>query len=101
MEVCYTATDAARGETKREVETFDAVVNSTTLGALQAIDLTELSLPRSTETAIRSINYSGATKIAVKFRTPWWAVKIQTRGTAFEFDIKGGTAKTDMPIRNW
>lgn len=36
---------------------YDAVINSTTLAALQKIDLTDLDLSYATKTAIRSLHY--------------------------------------------
>ena len=104
MKVGYNDTNLKEEGTKLQHELFDAVISSTTLGALQTMDLTELNLPYSTQIAIRSINYSGATKVAIKFKTAWWAIKIMTRegaGVTFDFRIEGGIGKTDLPIRNW
>ena len=71
---------------------YASIVNTTTLAALQKMDLLGLKLPYTTKTAIRSLRYDPSTKIAIKFKTPWWIEK---------FGIKGGLGKTDMPLRTW
>jgi monoamine oxidase len=71
---------------------YAAVINTTTLGALQKIDLTGMELPYGMKSAIRILRYDTSTKVGIKFKTMWWKEK--------EFDITlGGVAKTDLPIR--
>lgn len=75
-----------------ETRSYSAVINTTTLGALQKIDLTGMELPYGMKTAIRVLRYDTSTKVGIRFKTVWWKNK--------EFDISlGGVAKTDLPIR--
>lgn len=43
--------------TETEVRSYAAVINSTTLAALQKMDLTDMDLPYGMKTAIRSLRY--------------------------------------------
>ena len=71
---------------------YAAVINTTTLGALQKIDLTGMELPYGMKSAIRVLRYDTSTKVGIKFKTMWWKEK--------RFNIiQGGVAKTDLPIR--
>ncbi|ROV86981.1 hypothetical protein VSDG_10088 [Cytospora chrysosperma] len=73
-------------------EDYFAVFNSTTLGALQRMDLQNAGLSWGTKQAIRSLNYGASCKVAIKFKTPWWQVA--------PFSInKGGLSKTDLTLR--
>ncbi|KAL6703450.1 hypothetical protein ACN47E_009624 [Coniothyrium glycines] len=71
--------------------TYSAVFNSTTLGALGRIELNKLGSDQQ-RTAIRSLAYDSAAKVAIKFKTAWWI----TKGG---MDKLGGISGTDMPIR--
>jgi hypothetical protein len=67
------------------------VFNSTTLGALGRIELNGLGSDDQI-TAIRSLAYDSAAKIAIKFKTAWWIEK----GGMNKFS---GISGTDLPIR--
>ena len=54
------------------------------------MDLQGLGLPDKTLTAIRSLSYDRATKVAIRFSKPWWNPKSK--------DIYGGISSTDLPI---
>ena len=56
---------------KDEREYF-AVFNSTTLGALQKMDLSKASLLYGTKQAIRSLNYGASCKVGIQFKEMWW-----------------------------
>ena len=72
---------------------YSAVINSTTLAALQKMDLTDLDLPYAMKASIRSLRYDSSTKVGMKFKKQWWNT---------EFGIKkAGLGKTDMPLRIW
>jgi monoamine oxidase len=74
---------------KRE---YFTVFNSTTLGALQQMDLTQAKLLYGTKQAIRSLAYGASCKVGMKFQTPWWMLP--------PHNIKqGGMGKTDLPLR--
>ncbi|KAM0438445.1 hypothetical protein ACHAPT_001194 [Fusarium lateritium] len=76
---------------KTEKDYF-AVFNSTTLGALQRMDLKDAGLLWGTKQAIRSLGYGASCKVAIKFKTAWWQQD--------PFNIKkGGIARTDLPLR--
>ncbi|KAJ4135117.1 hypothetical protein NW768_004734 [Fusarium equiseti] len=75
----------------KEKEYF-AIFNSTTLGALQRMDLKDAGLLWGTKQAIRALGYGASCKVAIKFETPWW------QNDPFKIN-KGGIAHTDLPIR--
>ncbi|KAK1709858.1 L-amino acid oxidase [Colletotrichum lupini] len=68
------------------------VISTVPLGALQAINMTELELNYFENHAIRSLNYDPSTKIGFKFKTRWW----ENLATG---PFKGGQSFTDLPIR--
>ncbi|KAM5341884.1 hypothetical protein ACJ41O_014915 [Fusarium nematophilum] len=71
---------------------YFAVFNSTTLGALQRMDLKDAGLLWGTKQAIRALGYGASCKVAIKFKTAWWQQD--------PFNIKrGGIARTDLPLR--
>ncbi|KUI72131.1 hypothetical protein VM1G_07655 [Cytospora mali] len=73
-------------------EDYLAVFNSTTLGALQRMDLKDAGLLWGTKQAIRNLGYDASSKVAIKFKTPWWQLA--------PFSInKGGVSRTDLPLR--
>lgn len=73
-------------------KSYAAVFNSTTLGAMQRMDLTGAGLNLGTKQAIRTLNYGASCKVGVRFSKAWWMLH--------PLDIKGGQGKTDLPIRN-
>ncbi|KAI1340966.1 hypothetical protein F5Y15DRAFT_414687 [Xylariaceae sp. FL0016] len=84
-----------RGEDR--ARQYDTVFNTTTFGAMQKMDLTDLKLPYAMKAAIRSLRYDSSTKVAIQFDKPWWIQSNDVRGG---FDkIRGGLGKTDMPLR--
>lgn len=76
---------------KRAVE-YDMVFNTTALGPLQQMDLEGLALPDNVLTGIRSLSYDRATKVAIRFSSPWWKVN----GVV----LKGGISQSDLSISN-
>ncbi|MCJ1470056.1 hypothetical protein MMC07_008701 [Pseudocyphellaria aurata] len=70
---------------------YAAVFNSTTLGAMQRMDLTGAKLNLGTKQAIRTLNYGASCKVGIRFSKAWW---IQS-----PYNIRGGLAQTDLPIR--
>ena len=78
-------------ERKVETRQYFAVFNSTTLAALQRMDLKNAKLTFGTKQAIRSLGYGASCKVAIRFSYPWWITKF---GIA-----KGGVGSTDLPIR--
>ncbi|KAJ4377537.1 hypothetical protein N0V83_000362 [Neocucurbitaria cava] len=75
-----------------ETRVYSAVINTTTLGALQKIDLTGMELPYGMKSAIRILRYDTSTKVGIKFKEMWW------KKPGFDITL-GGVAKTDLPIR--
>ena len=78
---------------------YSAVFNTTTMGCLGRMDLSGLKLPLGESldqdpiTAIRTLAYDRATKVAIKFDKPWWT-------TSTPAIINGGVSSTDLPISN-
>ncbi|KUI62780.1 hypothetical protein VP1G_09904 [Cytospora mali] len=86
LKISQTKTKATR------TEDYLAVFNSTTLGALQRMDLKDAGLLWGTKQAIRNLGYDASSKVAIKFKTPWWQLA--------PFSInKGGVSRTDLPLR--
>ncbi|EOD46897.1 putative l-amino acid oxidase protein [Neofusicoccum parvum UCRNP2] len=79
-------------ESQLETRDYFAVFNSTTLGALQRMDLTEAGLRYGTKQAIRSLGYGASCKVGIKFKSPWW------EHAPYNIN-KGGMGKTDLPLR--
>ena len=73
-------------------EDYHAVFNSTTLGALQKMNLKDAGLLWGTKQAIRSLGYGASCKVAIKFSRPWWQLG------PFNIDL-GGVSRTDLPLR--
>lgn len=71
---------------------FDTVFTTTTLAALQRMDLSEAGLHPGQRRAIDSLHYDGATKIAIRFTHAWWQ---GPHGSLY----RGGEARTDLPLR--
>lgn len=74
---------------------YDMVFNTTAMGPLQQMDLQGLGLADNILTAIRSLSYDRATKVAIRFKTPWWADVLATKGQPY-----GGVSNSDLPISN-
>jgi hypothetical protein len=82
---------------KSDKQHYSAVINTTTLGALQKMDLTGMALPYGMKTAIRVLHYDTSTKVGIKFKKMWWKDQ-----EFMENPINlGGVAKTDMSLRVW
>ncbi|KAM9973717.1 hypothetical protein ACTFIW_010840 [Dictyostelium discoideum] len=75
---------------------FKHVISTTTLSALQRIDTSDLNLSLKQRLGIRSIHYSVAIKVAIKFKYRWWEDYQFMNGKP----IKGGRSSTDLPIRS-
>lgn len=75
-----------------EERKYFAVFNSTTLGALQRMDLTQADLNYGTKQAIRSLGYGASCKVGMKFKTAWWMKEPLNIN-------RGGIGKTDLPLR--
>ena len=71
---------------------YASVINTTTLAALQKMDLTGMEFHYRLKAAIRSLHYDTSSKVGMKFSYPWW---IKDKG------VYGGLGKTDMPLRVW
>ncbi|KAJ4403097.1 hypothetical protein N0V85_005169 [Neurospora sp. IMI 360204] len=66
---------------------YSAVFSTTAMAPLRRIDIEGLHLPDKILTGIRSLSYDRATKVAIKFASPWWT-------------LVGGVSSTDLPISN-
>jgi len=86
------------GVYKSTKQRYSAVINTTTLGALQKMDLTDMALPYGMKTAIRVLHYETSTKVGIKFKKMWW--KDEEIMDKNPIDC-GGVAKTDMSLRVW
>lgn len=69
---------------------YAAVFSTTTFGSLQRIDVQGLGLLLDNLCGIRALGYDYATKVAIKFKNPWWQGLIP----------KGGVSSTDLCISN-
>lgn len=70
---------------------YHMVFNTTPMACLQRMDLEGLKLSRPILTGIRSLSYDRATKVAIKFKSPWW----RRLGLPV-----GGVSSSDLPISN-
>ena len=77
--------------TSGETRTYDHVINTVPLGAMQAMDMSTLNLGYAKESAIRMINYDPSMKIGIKFKSRWWQ--------ELPNPIFGGQSNSDLPIR--
>lgn len=71
--------------------TYSHVINTVPLGAMQAMNMSDLKLDYPKKLAIRSLTYDPAMKIGMKFNSRWW----QNLPAPF----KGGQSFSDLPIR--
>jgi monoamine oxidase len=69
---------------KKPRDPYVSVFNSTSLGCLQRIDLSNLELHPSQKDAIRCLHYDNSCKVGIKFSHPWWITVcgIKSGGTA-------------------
>ena len=68
------------------------VLNSTTLGAMNRMDLSKTGLFWDTKQAIRCLGYGASCKVGMKFKTAWWREA--------PYNVKnGGIARTDLPLQ--
>ncbi|KAK6193515.1 hypothetical protein LQW54_012382 [Pestalotiopsis sp. IQ-011] len=73
-------------------ENYLAVFNSTTLAAMQRMDLQSAGLLWGTKQAIRALGYGASCKVAIKFKTPWWQLEPYCINM-------GSVSRTDLPLR--
>ena len=79
-------------EDQEDHREYAAVFNSTTLAAMQRMDLTGAVLNYETKVAIRALRYGVSCKIGVKFKEAWWL------NTPLKI-VQGGIGYTDLPLR--
>jgi monoamine oxidase len=73
---------------------FNAVLNTTTLGCLRHMDLSRAGLPYPTALALRSLGYGPAAKVAIKFSRAWWIHDLD------RYSIRrGGLGHSDLNLR--
>ncbi|KAK3942457.1 hypothetical protein QBC46DRAFT_283661 [Diplogelasinospora grovesii] len=72
-------------------EKYTMVFNTTAMAPLQRMDIEGLQLPDEILTGIRALSYDRATKVAIKFATPWWDGL---------YPPVGGVSSSDLPISN-
>jgi monoamine oxidase len=77
------------------VKTYESVYNTTTFGCMERMDIQGLGLSDDILTGIRALSYDRATKVCIKFNSPWWNVL----GTPKD-PFVGGVSSTDLPISN-
>lgn len=75
-----------------ESRSYFTVVSSTTMGAMNRMDLSRAGLLWDTKQAIRCLGYGASCKVGIKFKTAWWRKE--------PYNItKGGLARTDLPLQ--
>ncbi|KAF8861208.1 hypothetical protein BDZ45DRAFT_587255 [Acephala macrosclerotiorum] len=78
----------------KETKKYNGVFNTTTLGCLRRMDLTNAGLTYSTKQAARSLGYGSAAKVAIKFKRAWWIHDLKG------YNIKmGGLGHSDLNTR--
>ncbi|KAI2472271.1 hypothetical protein F4781DRAFT_438490 [Annulohypoxylon bovei var. microspora] len=92
MTLTIKKTDPDTMEPETITENYFAVFNSTTLGALQRMNLQDAGLLWGTKQAIRALGYGASCKVAIKFSRAWWQV------APFNINL-GGVSRTDLPLR--
>ncbi|KAL0936957.1 flavin containing amine oxidoreductase [Colletotrichum truncatum] len=78
--------------TQKTDENYLAVFNSTTLGSMNNMNLSEAGLFWDTKQAIKCLGYGASCKVGMKFRSAWW------RKAPFNI-TQGGLARTDLPLQ--
>ncbi|RBR15926.1 uncharacterized protein FIESC28_07128 [Fusarium coffeatum] len=92
MKIKTTRTDPKTNKVESKDREYFAIFNSTTLAALQRMELRDAGLSYGTKQAIRALGYGASSKVGMKFRTAWWQKE--------PFNIKkGGVSRTDLPLR--
>ncbi|CAH0024590.1 unnamed protein product [Clonostachys rhizophaga] len=92
MKLHTVRTDPKTNKVEGKDREYFSVLNSTTLAALQRIELRHAGLSWGTKQAIRALGYGASAKVGMKFRTAWWQKE--------PFGIKkGGISHTDLPLR--
>ncbi|KAI8722658.1 hypothetical protein NCS52_00410100 [Fusarium sp. LHS14.1] len=92
IKIKTTRTDPKTKKVESKDREYFAIFNSTTLAALQRMELRDAGLSWGTKQAIRALGYGASAKVGMKFRTAWWQKK--------PFNIsKGGVSRTDLPLR--
>ncbi|KAM0469799.1 hypothetical protein ACHAP7_009830 [Fusarium lateritium] len=92
MKIKTTRTDPKTKKVETKDREYFAIFNSTTLAALQRMELRDAGLSWGTKQAIRALGYGASAKVGMKFRTAWWQTE--------PFNIaKGGVSRTDLPLR--
>jgi monoamine oxidase len=86
ISVSWTDASGKNPQTKE----YESVFSTTALACLERMDIQGLSLPDDILTGIRALSYDRATKVAIKFKSPWWTNRIPM----------GGVSSSDLPIRN-
>ena len=71
--------------------TYTGVFNSTALGCMQQMDLSQAGLNYGQKQAIRSLGYGASAKVGMKFSEPWWITKFGIN--------QGGLGHSDLPMR--
>ncbi|KAN0021556.1 hypothetical protein ACTFIU_010163 [Dictyostelium citrinum] len=92
----FSSTTSSSSTVNKKQFSFKHVISTTTLSALQRIDTSDLNLSLKQRLGIRSLHYSVAIKIAIKFKYRWWEDSEFMKGKP----IKGGRSSTDLPIRS-
>jgi monoamine oxidase len=67
------------------------VISTMPFGCLRMVDTSALEFPWELQTALRTLHYDSAIKVAVKFKTRWWEKLPQPQ--------VGGASRTDRPTR--
>lgn len=79
------------GESKPR--TYNHVITTVPFSCLRAIDTTGCQLSWTLQTAIRTLHYDTATKVAMQFSRRWW------EDTKPKHNQRGGVSSTDRPTR--
>ncbi|KAJ7223279.1 amine oxidase [Mycena pura] len=70
---------------------YEHVISTMPFGCLRMVDTSGLEFPWELETALRTLHYDSAIKVAVRFKTRWWEKLPQPQ--------VGGASTTDRPTR--
>ncbi|KAL0567567.1 hypothetical protein V5O48_014427 [Marasmius crinis-equi] len=74
---------------------YSQVISTVPLPCLATMDIPRSDLSYAQYSAIRSLSYSGSTKVALRFAKRWWEDPDIMDGKP----IHGGSSSTDLPIR--
>lgn len=70
---------------------YEHVISTLPFGCLRMVDTSALEFPWGLQTALRTLHYDSAVKVAVKFKTRWWE--------KLPHPQVGGVSTTDRPTR--